>query len=83
MAERVARQRDHQDIRRAVAERAHALEAEPVLAALTIEHPVGSVLPLLGDVAALRRGNALQHRHLIFLAMDMHPGFGKSGTPPA
>ena len=40
MAERMAGQRDHQDIRLAIAERAHALEAEPVFAALAVERPV-------------------------------------------
>ena len=47
MAERMAGQRDHQDVRLAVAERAHALEAEPVLAALAVQHPFGTVLPLI------------------------------------
>jgi hypothetical protein len=50
MAERMARQRNHQHVSFAVAERAHALIAEAILAALDVEIPVRAVLPLAGDV---------------------------------
>ena len=72
MTERMTGQRNHQDIRLAIAERAHALKAEPVLAAFAVEFPVGSVLPLLGDIAAPGRRDLMRDRHLVFPAMDMH-----------
>ena len=77
MAERVARQRDHQNVRLAVAERAHALEAEPVLAAGAVERPIRPVLPLRRDVASFRRHDLMRHRHVEFLAMDMYLGLWK------
>ena len=68
----MAGQRDHQDVGLAVAERAHALEAKPVLTALAVERPLRAVLPLRGDVAALRRRHRALNRHVVFAAMDVH-----------
>ena len=77
MAERVAGERDHQDVGFLVAERAHALEAEPVLAGLAIECPARPMAPLPRDIAPFGRRGLAQHRHVVFGAVDVDRGMGK------
>jgi hypothetical protein len=72
MPRRVARQRDHQNFRFAIAHRPHSLEAKPVFATLTIERPVGPMLPLIRNISAFWRSDLMRHGDFVFSAMEMH-----------
>ena len=80
--DRMTGQRDQQDLGVATRQHAHALEAEPLLAAGLVRHPVRPMRPVRGHVAQALPPSGIQ-RGLELAAEQVDLGSGKSGRPPA
>ena len=79
MARRMTGKRDHQNIRLGVREGTHALKPEPVFAAIAAIFPIGTMSPMLIDIARTPGRHRAGDCGLVFTNVHMHARLGKIG----